>query len=156
MGKSKREGAEVNFTIELIRTAVKKSETLTGILLPSVVDPLAITGESVIYGIVLNPPDDNAKDVPSSIVYPAIRTVIVDTIQTRVKPGYVVINGTIDLPKEDKGFSNLEDAYFEDEEDARNICRTIADVEIERSLDKEKTQKLTTDFLVELRKKDRW
>ena len=146
--------------IEAIRAAAGNAKRLQDIVIEApTVDPKDLSCDDQIFGIVLNPVNDKLKGkvTPDTTCYPAVQAVLIDTLSTRAKPGFLTVNGTIDLPKEGGGRLNkLENAYFANNDDAKSVCRTIAEVQHDRSLAIQAEEKQNSDFLAELIKNDRF
>jgi hypothetical protein len=136
----------IELNIEAIRAAAGNSKKLQDIVIEApTVDPKDLSCDDQIFGIVLNPVNDKLKGkvTPDTTCYPAVQAVLIDTLSTRAKPGFLTVNGTIDLPKEGGGkLTKLENSYFASNEDAKSVCRTIAEE--------------NSDFLANLIAKDRF
>jgi len=144
--------------LKTIRAAASNASKVQEIALEiPVVNPKDLSIEDQIFGIVLNSVNDKeSKTNPDSSLYPAILPILVDTLSGRAKPGFITVNGTIDIPKEQGRVSKLEECYFTRQEEARAVCRVIVEVELERSMKKEEEQAKITIFLKDKIDNDRF
>lgn len=143
--------------LKTIRAAASNASKVQEIALEiPVVDPKDLSIDDQIFGVVLNTVDDKEKRTPDSAMYPAILPILVDTLSGRAKPGFITVNGTIDIPKEQGRVSKLEECYFTEQEEARAVCRIVTEVELERSIKKEQEQAKITEFLQNQINKDRF
>lgn len=149
----KKEEKTINIDItiskEAIKNAANNAKRIMDIALEiPVVDPRDLSIDEQIFGIELKPTDDKVTKVtPDTSVHVAVLPIIVDTLSGRAKPGYITVNGTIDIPKESGKVIKLEDCYFANQADAKEVCRAITEVELDRALDREKTEHLNAEFL---------
>ena len=128
---------EVKVNIEAVKSALRNSEKIEEAALEvPAVNPTKLTLRSRIYGIEFNPisPEKKIKHLtlPTLGSYPAIREIIVDSLAADVKEGYITVNGNIDIPEEGNRLINIKDAYFTTEEDAREVCKAIAMINLDR------------------------
>jgi hypothetical protein len=160
MSKEKKVfNVDITINPDAIRAAAVNAAKVQDVALEvPIVDARDLSIDDQIFGIELLP---IAKEVgqaitPDSTKYVAIKPVIVDVLSGRAKPGFITVNGTIDLPKEQTKVVKLEDAYFANEVDARAVCRIMTEVELDRSLKKQETERLNSDFLQKQLDKDRF
>lgn len=128
---------EVKMNMEAVKSALRNAENIQEAALEvPAVNPLKLNLKSRIYGVDLNPisPKSNSKklELPTLGSYPAIREIVVDSLSTNVKEGYITVNGTVDIPEDGNRLIHVEDAYFKTEEDAREVCKAIAMVNLDR------------------------
>lgn len=142
----------VTINIDAIRAAASNAPKVVDVALEvPVVDPRDLSCEEQIFGIVLKPVDDEVKKItPDTSVYTAVLPILVETLSVKAKPGFVTVNGTIDIPKETGRTNKLEECYFANQQDAKAVCRVITEVELDRTIERfeieEKRFKKTSDF----------
>lgn len=142
---------------ERIRAAAVNASRVSDVALEiSTGDPRDLSIDEQIFGLELLPVNDKAKAGPNTAMYVAVKPIIVETLSGRAKPGFITVNGTIDIPKEPGRLQKIEDCFFSNQIDARAVCRVITEVELERSLDRQLTEKENSDFLTEQLKNDRF
>lgn len=142
---------EIGVTIsrDAVKNAANNAKRIMDIALEiPVVDPRDLSVDEQIFGIELKPTDDKVTKVtPDTSVHVAVLPIIVDTLSGRAKPGYITVNGTIDIPRESGKVIKLEDCYFANQADAREVCRAITEVELDRSIDRETREHKNGEFL---------
>jgi hypothetical protein len=153
MKKDEREGVSIDLEINIdaIRAAASNSTSMRDITIEvPVVDPKTLCCDEQIFGIVLQPINKKEQNKlgPATGMYCAVNPVIIDVLNSRAKPGFIQVNGTIDLPKEAGRINSLTQCYFTSNKVAKAVCRVITEVEADRSLARQAQEKLTSDFLL--------
>lgn len=149
MKKEKILDVNVTINIDAIRAAASNAAKVRDIALEvPVVDPKDLSIEDQIFGITLLPVSDNAKKSdPNTAVYPAVQAILVDTLSGRAKPGFITVNGTIDIAKDSGRVNKLEECYFVNQLDAKAVCRVITEVELDRSMERINLEQKNAEFL---------
>jgi hypothetical protein len=148
---------DVKVNIDAIRAAAKNAAKVQDVALEvPVVNPRDLSVDDEVFGIILQPILATEKKNPDTTLYTAVRPIIVDTLSGRVKPGFIVVNGTIDIPRETGKITTIENCYFSDKNYAKAVCRAITEVQLERSLEKQAIEKRNSEFLQEQLNADRF
>ena len=140
---------DITINVDAVRAAANNSKRVRDVALeiPGV-NPRDLSIEDQIFGLTLLPVNDTAKKSdPETACYVAIQPIVVDTLSNKAKPGFITVNGTVDIAKEAGRVMKIEDCFFVNQSDARAVCRVITEVELERSLDRIETEKKNADFL---------
>lgn len=149
--KNKERIIDVNVTINVdaIRAAAGNAAKVGEIALEvPVVDPKDLSIGDQIFGITLLPVKDGAKKSdPNTTVYPAVQAILVDILSGRAKPGFITVNGTIDIAKDGGRVNKLEECYFINQMDAKAVCRVITEVELDRSMARIALEEENSKFL---------
>jgi hypothetical protein len=148
----------VSINVDAVRAAASNSKRVIDVALEiPAVDPRDLCIDDQIFGLTLLPVNDTAKKSdPDTSCYPAVQPILVETLSGKAKPGYITINGTIDISKEAGRVNKIEDCFFVNQSDARAVCRVITEVEHERSLDRIETEQKNATFLQKLLTDDRF
>lgn len=157
--KNKDRVIDVNITInaDAIRAAASNAAKVQEIALEvPVVDPKDLSIDDQIFGLELLPVNDKAKKGPETAMYTAIKPIVVDVLSGRNKPGFITVNGTIDIPKEGGRINTIENCFFTKECDARAVCRIVTEVELDRSLERIENEQKNADFLKKQLEDDRF
>ena len=149
-----KENANVEFrlgiTVEAIRSAAKNASDIQEVVLDvPCINPLELNIDSEIYGLKVVPVIDGEKSKPSTLCTIGVIKTNVDTLSGTVKPGYVTINSSLDIPKEMGRTNHLKDIYFANKEDARQVALVFVEDQYNRSQDAVKAAEKTRDFLKE-------
>lgn len=149
MKKERILDVNVTINIDAIRAAASNAAKVRDVALEvPVIDPRDLSIEDQIFGITLLPVKDDAKKSdPNTAVYPAVQAILVDTLSGRAKPGFITVNGTIDIAKENGRVNKLEECYFVNQSDAKAVCRVITEVELERSMERIAIEEENAKFL---------
>jgi hypothetical protein len=158
MKKERLVDINVTVNVDAIRAAASNAAKVQEIALEvPVVDPKDLSIDDQIFGLELLPVNDKAKkNNPDTAMYTAIKPIVVDTLSGRAKPGFITVNGTIDIPKEGGRVNKVEDCFFTKQEDARAVCRIITEVELDRSLERLENEQKNADFLKKQLEDDRF
>lgn len=149
MKKERILDVNVSVNIDAIRAAASNAAKVREVALEvPVVDPKDLSIEDQIFGITLLPIKDDAKKAdPNTSVYPAVQAILVDTLSGRAKPGFITVNGTIDIAKDAGRVNKLEECYFVNQLDAKAVCRVITEVELDRSMERIAIEEANAKFL---------
>lgn len=149
MKKERIIDVDVKINLDAVHAAASNAARVRDVALEvPVVDPKDLSIEDQIFGLTLLPVNDNAKKSnPDTAVYPAVQAILVDTLSGRAKPGFITVNGTIDIAKEAGRVNKLEECFFVNQADAKAVCRIITEVELDRLLERIKIEQDNADFL---------
>ena len=132
-----KKSVEVNLSVSVsgVRSAAKNAATLQEVVLDiPCVDPKKLSIDDKIYGLKIVAVKDSIKSpTPSTICTVGVVDINVNTLSGIVTPGMVTINGDIDIPKAVGHTNGIEDVYFEDKEEARQVALVFLEEEMEKS-----------------------
>ena len=155
--KERKIEVELNFTIDSVRAAAKNASNIEEVMLDvPCVDPRKLSIDDKIYGLKVVPVKDSVKRVtPSTLCTVGVIEINVDTLSGVVKPGYVVINNRIEVPKELGQTNNIQDVYMEDKEAARAVAMVFLEEEATKAEEAVEAANEIRDFLLEQLKEGR-
>jgi hypothetical protein len=84
-----------------------------------------------------------------------IKGMIVTSLCDTVKPGYVTINSSVDIPESGHRVLKLEECLFDNEEDARAVGIVLTEIELEKAIAMRDEAQAAVDFIENQLKKDR-
>lgn len=159
MDKKKSEVLGVN--ADIIKAALRNAENIEEAAIEvAVVNPLNISLKSRIYAVSLKPITRSRsvkmRALPTLGQYASVQEVLVESLATGVKDGYVTVNGTINIPETDGKVMGIRDAYFGSPEDAREVARAITAINLERVRELKEILAAEEAMLVEQEKEDRF
>jgi hypothetical protein len=154
--KGKNEKTVLEFSITAVKAAATNAAKIQDIALEvPTVDARDLSIDEQIFGIELLP-IKKEKNGPDNAKYVAVKPVVIEVLSGRNKPGFITVNGTIDMPKEAGRVVKLEDSFFADLDTAKAVCRVITEVELERALEREKEEHANVDFYLKQQTDDRY
>lgn len=126
----------VSVNVEALKAALINSKAIKDAQIETeTIDPSQLRLDDKFYVITCMPVDDSDRNDGNAIVYATTKEIVVETL-AQPKPGFVTVNGIIDIPK--RGSNNIKssifDIVFKDKNDAIAVCKTIAEIEGEKAL----------------------
>ena len=140
---------EVNINIPAVEAAARNAGSIKDVALEiPVVDPRKLTIDSQIFGFSVRPVNDEVKKLkPSTLRYVAIKPVLVNNLSSTIKEGFITVNGDVDIPRESGRVIGIEQAFLQDEEDAKAVAEVLTLSELERAEAMVEEASLARDFL---------
>lgn len=133
---------KITIDVEIIKAALRNSDSFEGAALevPNSVSAEDLRVRKPIYGIVINPinkkaPLKRSKSVALPGSYVAIKEIIVTSISAEEDDNFVVVNGSYKIREKSNDLITLKDAYFKDADDARQVCKVVTSLNLERLLE---------------------
>lgn len=145
--------AKVNVDVKIVSAETVRAAAMNASGLKDVrieITPVSSKDLSIddkIFGIILNPVHDDESKSKDPILYAAVNAIEVEVLNGKVKPGFIVVNGTIELPKEPGRMLSLEQAFFATREEAAMVCQASNEVELSRAEERKTREERAIAFL---------
>lgn len=125
---------DLPFQLESIRAAALNSTSVKKmqVAIPTI-NPRDIYVGDEIYMIKAVPVDSESKEIDAPLQLGHI-AMEVDTLSRVNKPGYITINGSIDIPVEPSVSSNILNCIFTNKEVCKAVVQVLANFEYERAM----------------------
>jgi len=141
----------VSFSIDGVRSAAKNAKNLEEVKLDiRCLDPKKLTIDSTIHGLKIVPVDDKVKrTTPSTVRTLGVVTTNVSSLSGNTVPDHITVNGNIDIPKNLGDTNSLENIFFDNKEDARQVALVFLEEEYNRAIEGVEAAAQVRDYLKE-------
>jgi len=130
-----KEVLNISVNLDAIRQAALNVDEMDNLMIElDAVDVRSLKLDDQIFGFTSNPVNDQTKvETPSTLRYIAIKPIVVSGLNNTVKPGFITINGDIDIPKTEKKATNLANTFVCSEGEAKAIAQLLTKIEYDKA-----------------------